>query len=116
RLESCIDSASSLDPRALVDGCGDDMPEDERVAGITTWDPEQPLIAQATASGKLHGRAGQGTAVVLINETRLPTAAELAELLHFAWRRTNMVRLRFLRAQSALRQLRAPWESSSESP
>ena len=58
----------------------------------------------------LHGVVGSGTAAVLLPEEALPSAEEIAELLTYAWKQTEVVRLRFVRMVRPQQQLAVPWE------
>jgi hypothetical protein len=67
------------------------------VTGVTPWAPSAPVRDQLQAAGALHGAAGAGTAAVFLPEEAARQPAVLADLLHFAWRQTDVVRLRFVR-------------------
>jgi hypothetical protein len=67
------------------------------VAGVTPWGAGLTAKQQLRTAGALHAAAEAGTAAVLLpdDETRQPDA--IAELLRFALRQTDVVRLRFVR-------------------
>jgi hypothetical protein len=85
------------------------LPPATRVAGITAWDPQAPPKQQLRASGRLQAVTEAGTAAVLLGGERLPTAETVADLLVYAWRHTEVARLRFVLAATPHRQLAAPW-------
>jgi hypothetical protein len=80
------------------------------VAGLTAWEAPAPVKQQVRAAGPLHGVAGGGTAAVLLapDEPLNPTA--VVQLLHYAWQKTEVARLRLVRQVTPQRQLTAPWE------
>jgi hypothetical protein len=102
-------SANNLD--ACLDGLGGGMAEWERgdagravvpdgaagVTGPTAWDPDAAPRSQLRAAGPLHALAGGGTAVVVLPRQRPLTADEVVELLHFAWRQTDVAGMRLVR-------------------
>ena len=62
--------------------------------GLTTWAFDQPPERQLSACGKLHAACGSGTAVLGFEER--PTVERVFTLLEYAWRQTEVVRLRLL--------------------
>jgi hypothetical protein len=97
--------ARGVYPEACVDGPGDlrfdadrdGVWESGRIAGLTPWSPSAAPLQQLRAAGVLHGVANAGTMPLLLGEDLRPTLTEVTELLHHAWSRTDIVRLRFLR-------------------
>jgi hypothetical protein len=67
------------------------------VAGITPWDANSAPYSQVRAAGQLHAAAGGGTAVVVLPAERAVSNHQVADLLHFAWRQTEVSRLRLIR-------------------
>jgi hypothetical protein len=86
---------------------GDDnqLPNPDQVAGVTFWGANADAKAQVKATGPLHAGAESGTAAVLIPHDHVPPAEELAALLQYAWQRTHIVRLRFIRLPHQQQQL-----------
>jgi hypothetical protein len=83
------------------------LPALPEVAGLTAWSPGAEPEAQLRAAGLLHAAADRGTAAILLDEDRLPTSEQLVDLLRFAWKRTDIDRIRFLRVPHQQPQL--PW-------
>jgi hypothetical protein len=77
----------------------------QQVAGLTAWDERASPDHQVRVAGALHAVAGQGTAAVLVTRDSRLSPEEVVALLHFAWKRTELVRLRFVRATSRQKQL-----------
>jgi ATP cone domain-containing protein len=66
-----------------------------QIAGLTPWCPDAPVKEQARAAGTLQEVCGTGTAAILLQgDTGNPD--DLAALLHWAWKKTELVRIRFL--------------------
>lgn len=105
-LDTCLDGPASL----CVDDT-DDALTAERVAGATAWDPQAPPRQQLRIAGPLHAAAETGTAALRWPTEQMAGAEEIIDLLRHAWQKTDVVRLRFLRAAPALRQLTAPWSA-----
>jgi hypothetical protein len=69
--------------------------EGEPIAGVTCFDQTASLRSQLRACGALHAITGTGTlALYLPDDT---TAEQLVESLEWAWRHTDVVRVRLLR-------------------
>jgi ATP cone domain len=83
------------------------------VAGLTAWDAAAAPRHQLRAAGPLQA-ADLGTAAVLLPGDRALPAEEAAELLRYAGRHTEVVRLRFVQDAAPGRQLTAPWEAGPE--
>ena len=75
-----------------------------RAAGLSCPDAQASPERQLTAAGALHAITGQGTACVLLPGDAEPAPDGLVELLQFAWRRTELVRVQFLRTCQAHKQ------------
>jgi hypothetical protein len=91
-----------------VDGPGESFrePGDSQIqAGLTPGDATASLKAQIKTAGLLHESAGLGTAVVLLSPDLTLSPEEVAGLLHFAWKQTDVVRLRFVRISPQQAQL-----------
>jgi hypothetical protein len=119
-LESCVDSAEDFS-LARVGGALDASHSStllaaEHVAGLTPWDASASPREQLRAAGALHAAAEAGTAAVLLPDDRRLAAEQLVELLLYAWRQTQIVRLRVVRPSQPLRQIMAPWEASGPGP
>jgi hypothetical protein len=67
-----------------------------RVAGLTPWSPTVPSRSQLRAAGALHSAAEAGTAAVFLADGAAREPEAVADLLHFAWRHTDVVRLKFI--------------------
>ncbi len=110
-LDVCVDGPSwtALAPAAgfALSGEGSWLPGADQVAGLTCWEAAAAATAQIQKAGPLHAAAGTGTAAVLLPQDNPPSPEELVDLLHFAWKRTEVARLRFLRVPHEQPQL--PW-------
>jgi hypothetical protein len=94
RLECCVDEGGGLGKHC----------EDARaVAGVTGWDPSASWRAQLRAAGPLHAAVQGGTALIVLPSERVLGGADLLDLLRYAWEKTEVARLRFVRP--ALRPL-----------
>jgi hypothetical protein len=80
-------------------------PSLEQVAGLTPWDPAATPRDQLRAAGALHAIAGAGTSAVLLPPQAAPEIDDLLDLLAFAWKHTEIVRLRLLRVPDRQAQL-----------
>jgi hypothetical protein len=105
QLDACLDGADgfALEAGRPVDPGG--------IAGLTPWDAAAPLKSQLRAAGPLHAGADMGTVAVVVPEGRRLAAEEVADLLRWAGRQTDVVRLRFVRLCPPPQQLTAPWEA-----
>ena len=79
--------------------------EPSAVAGLTPWDATAPVKAQLRAAGALHAAAEGGTAAVLLDAERPPSAEQVVEWLRGAWAGTDVGRVCFVRPAAAHRQL-----------
>lgn len=104
-LDVCVDGALgsaaphfgfSLEEQA-------DRPDAAHVAGVTPWDATAAPKTQLRCAGLLHAAAGLGTSAVLLPEGIAGEA--IVDLLHFAWKQTDVIRLRLLRPPTEQRQL-----------
>jgi len=104
-LDSCIDGLTSFatDPRLSfkLGGAGDSNTDSlavasPLVAGLTAWAPNMPPRSQLRIAGNLHGAAAGGTAALFLPEDICRQPEAVADLLHFAWRQTDVVRLRIV--------------------
>jgi len=57
----------------------------------------------------LHALVRRGTAAALISPEQVLTVEEVVDLLRYAWKQTELVRLRLVRIGRTQRQLEAPW-------
>jgi hypothetical protein len=97
-LETCLDAP----PGQARVGDGEQV-------GVTAWDVTAPAREQLRAAGELHAVAGAGTAVLLLPPGTAPGPEQLADWLGWAWRRTDVVRLRVVRGPARAQQLTVPW-------
>jgi hypothetical protein len=79
-------------------------PTELPTAGLSCADADAAPERQLSAAGALHAIAGHGTARVLWPHSVEITPDGLIELLQFAGRRTELVRVLFLRRQTAAAQ------------
>ncbi len=109
-LDSCIDGVPAVTSGAagafLLDPEGADRenrPEGvlTQIAGLTPWAPSVPPRTQLRVAGTLHAANGGGTAALFLPEEVCQQPEAVAELLQFAWRQTEVVRLRLLPAARA---------------
>jgi hypothetical protein len=77
----------------------------ERVAGLTPWDEQATVKTQLQTAGELHARAGHGIAAVLLPRDQSASAEQLADWLSWAWRKTEVRRVRFVAPVHGQRQL-----------
>src|SRR5262249_7112936 len=109
-LDTCVDSPfwSPGGPSFSVEENTDGAAALENVAGVTAWTPEASLKAQLHSAGLLHAAAGGwGTAALLLSPDRSPAVEEVAELLDYAWKQTEVARCRLVRLTA--RQARFGW-------
>jgi hypothetical protein len=102
-MDTCVDSAPQLQTQPPG--------TPPRFApGLTAWDIAATPKSQIRAASILHSVADTGTALILLAEDALPSPEEIVELLNYAWKQTEVVRLRFLRMAGPAYQFSAPWE------
>jgi hypothetical protein len=107
RIEACVDSCRDLlvgSAAELLDGS-----ESTHAAGLTAWDVQATPRDQIKAAGSLHALVRRGTAAALISPEQVLTVEEVVDLLRYAWKQTELVRLRLVRIGRTQRQLEAPW-------
>ena len=68
----------------------------DQVAGLTCWEMGADPRTQIKKAGRLH-TAGPGTAAVFLVQDHPPSPEEIVDLLSFAWKSSEVARLRFLR-------------------
>jgi hypothetical protein len=73
-------------------------------SGLDVADVSQPPKKQLQAAGKLHALAGRGTARIHFSRKAEFTVDSLFELLRYAWKRTDVLRVCFHCEPAALRQ------------
>jgi len=83
------------------------LPAVDQVAGLTCWEANADARTQMKKTGPLHSAAGPGTAAVFVPHDHLPGPEEIVDLLQFAWKSTEIARVRFLRVPHEQPQL--PW-------
>jgi hypothetical protein len=109
-LETSVDSAPEWPAAATpAPGRGREFAIRE-AAGLTAWDGSATPKSQLRAASVMQAVVQSGTATVLLPEAALPAPEEIAELLHYAWKQTEVVRVRFLRLAGAELQPAVPWE------
>jgi hypothetical protein len=89
-LDACLDSPGP-GLRQVVAEAG----QDRQAEGLSCADARQTPQKQLQAAGKLHAIAGGGTAMVSLPQDQGVTAADLVQWLHYAWKRTEVVRVGF---------------------
>jgi hypothetical protein len=106
-LDACLDAPADfvLGGRDALSAGG--LPPPAQVAGLTGWDAAVPVKAQLRAAGVLHGLAEGGTAALLLPEG-MPDPEQVADWLRWAWRQTEVVRVRLVRPSRPARQLPLP--------
>ena len=106
-LDSCIDGIPAVTTAAggafTLDPGGVDRENKPDavlplVAGLTPWAPAAPPRSQLRVAGVLHAVAGGGTAALFLSQEMCQEPETVAQLLQFAWRQTEIVRLRLLPA------------------
>jgi hypothetical protein len=98
-LEACIDSPGPGISRSSEPVMRPD-------SGLSVTDARASPAQQLAAAGALHAVAGQGTACVELLAVAEPSGDELLELLHFAWKRTELLRVAFFRSPDPVTQRR----------
>jgi hypothetical protein len=83
------------------------LPAVGQVAGLTCWEAGAEPKTQIRKSGPLHAAAGPGTAAIFVPQDHPPDPEEIVNLLQYAWKSTEVARLRFLRIPHQQPQL--PW-------
>ncbi len=103
-LETCLDGPYDFD---LADTARShaNWPTTENVAGLTAWDATAAFKGQLRSAGLLHGVAEHGTLALFLPENETPSPEQVVDWLRTAWQQTDVVRLRFVRGSSSVRQL-----------
>jgi hypothetical protein len=104
-LDTCLDGPFDFQ---LADGgvpAKDQWPAAEQVAGLTAWEAGAPLKNQLRPASVLQDVTEQGTLALFIPDEQTPTPEQVADWLHVAWRQSDVVRLRLVRAALTARQL-----------
>src|SRR5439155_13295248 len=101
-IETCVDAvfacADELTSFVLGDASSaNEAPALAEVAGVTPWDADAAPRTQLKTAGILHGLAGGGAAALLVSRSALPAAADVVDLVHYAWKQTDIARLRLVR-------------------
>jgi hypothetical protein len=98
-LEGVVDSALDFHlPTDPMDGEDVEIPLQARsIAGITCWEVDLVPLEQIKCTSVIQAAAGNGTAAVLLPSESSPAPQDLIDWLRFAWRRTEIRRLRFVR-------------------
>jgi hypothetical protein len=102
-MDTCVDSAPELQGQPAAS-------PPRSVPGLTAWDTTATAKSQLRAASILHSVADTGTASILLPDEALPGPEELADLLSYAWKQTEVVRVRFLRLAGPANPLPVPWE------
>jgi ATP cone domain len=77
-------------------------------AALSAADATLSPAQQLEIAGKLHARAGAGSATLLLADEADMNTDSLRELLHWAWRSTGIVRLQLRHTQTAVQQGELP--------
>jgi hypothetical protein len=97
-IDACLDAPAGF--RFGAEGA-----DPSAVAGLTPWDAAAPVKTQLRAAGGLHAAAEGGTAAVLLDAERPPSAEQVVEWLRGAWSQTEVGRVCFVRPAQPHRQL-----------
>jgi len=109
-LDACLDSSTALSTWLHRTNPASDP---RFAAGVTTWDAQATPLRQMTACGALHHAARGGTAQILLPDRDSAGPEELAEWLQFAWKKTDIVSLRFERRGPPESQETADWDKGA---
>ncbi len=101
QLEACLDGPAAFHPEGEQSS---DIP-----AGLTPWDAAADPEDQLRAADTLHAAAGTGTAAVLLPAEGTPSPDALVSALRFAWTRSEVVRVRFVRPAPRPARHATPW-------
>jgi hypothetical protein len=85
----------------------------ERIAGLTGWDDSITPREQVHAAGLMHSVTGTGTAWVQLAAAPIANKEEIIGLIRFAWKETQVCRIRFVIPQLKRTQLTATWAGDS---
>lgn len=100
-LDCCLDAVPNIHAESTS--------SHPQQTGVTPWDGSASVKQQLISAGELQDKGGQGTVTVLLPEAG-PGVEVMADLLRWTWRQTEIVRVRFLRAEHVRTQVLAPWE------
>jgi len=100
QLDTCVDSPTEF----LQHGSAIDI-------GLSGVEPRAPVRDQLRAAGALHAAAKMGTATIFLPEERPPHLEEIVQWLDYAWQKTELVRLRFVRGTVPHGRSPGLWES-----
>jgi hypothetical protein len=117
------------DGRGYLLDCGIDSCFDDRFAvpafksnridlipGLTLWDEAASPRAHIAAAGALHGCAEAGTVVMPHSLEEPMMAEEMVELLQYAWRHSEVVRIQFAKTSEAGSGQTPFWEKELDAP
>jgi len=82
----------------------------DQIAGPTAWNETISAREQIQAAGLLQVPGRAGTAWILLSKNNSCNPEELGNILRFAWKETNIGRIRFVSGHHSGQQLIAPWE------
>ncbi len=122
-LEVSVDAASTLEPWPVMGRLSHFKVVDlgipspplnlEEIAGLTTWNGAIPPRDQVQVAGSLHTVTGTGTAWIQLPHDAPFHEEELVRVLRFAWKETQVSRIRFVNTHVRGRQLTASWETTA---
>lgn len=121
-LESVLDSPPNAavwpvlgqgSPFNLIDaGCS--SPNLETIAGLTGWNEAISPRDQLQIAGAIHAITETGTAWLRLSREDLTKIKDLIWILRFAWKETQVHRLRISMMEPGERQLIPSWEETEE--
>jgi transcriptional regulator NrdR family protein len=83
----------------------------DKIAGLTIWNDVITPRQQIQAAGLLHEITKTGTAWVQLPDDGSRSEEPVLDVLRFAWKETQVHRIRFGNIHPGRRQLTAPWEN-----
>jgi hypothetical protein len=82
------------------------------IAGLTVWNDSVAAREQVRAAGILHSITGNGTAWIQLANNASTSEEEIISILRFAWKETQISRLRFVKPLAQAQQLTAAWDEA----
>lgn len=99
-----------------LEACLDSDPFGNDESDVVPWPENVALPQQLKAMASWHKGIGVGTMALIVPHAGAVKNEEVAQLLHWTWKQTDIARLRFVAASQGSRQLTAPWESATHPP
>jgi hypothetical protein len=87
-------------------------PDFDNIAGLTIWNDAITPREQIRAAGPLHEITKTGTAWVQLPDDGSRSEEAVLDVLRFAWKETQVHRIRFDNIHTGGRQLTAAWENA----